>query len=82
MPKSGVNIFCFDELAERENAVWLFCVTYEADEEELESNHKLADIGDIVWQTQIQIQCCPYSGERLPPDLKKRNAVYHHYHSG
>ena len=82
LPKSGVSIFCSYELAGRENAVWLFCVSHEADEEALESNHKLADIGDIVWQTQIEIQCCPYCGERLNPDLKKMNAVYHHYHFG
>jgi hypothetical protein len=59
-----------------------YCVTHEADEEVLESNHKLECIGDIVWQTQVEIQCCPYCGERLNSGLKKMNAVYHHHSYG
>ena len=54
-------------------------VTHEADEEALEYNHKLECFGDIVWQTQVEIQCCPYCGERLNSGLKKMNAVYHHH---
>ena len=54
-------------------------VTHEANEEDLTYHHQLACIGEIVWQTQIEIQCCPYCGERLNPGLKKMNAVYHHH---
>lgn len=82
LPKNGVSIFCSDELGECESLEWLLCVTHEADEEVLESNHKLECIGDIVWQTQVEIQCCPYCGERLNSGLKKMNAVYHHYSYG
>ncbi|MFA0415519.1 hypothetical protein AB4520_17285 [Vibrio renipiscarius] len=79
LPKSRVSIFSSDG---RESVVWLLCITHEANEEELERNHKLECIGDIVWQTQVEIQCCPYCGERLVSDLKKMNASYHHYSDG
>ena len=55
-------------------------VTHEADEEALEHNYKLECLGDIVWQTQVEILCCPYCGERLRLDFKKMNAVYHHFY--
>lgn len=38
-------------------------VTHEADKEALEHNNKLECLGDIVWQTQVEILCCPYCGE-------------------
>lgn len=82
LPKSGISIFCSDEVSERESAIWLLYVTHEADEEELDSNHNLECIGDIVWQTQLEIQCCPYCGERLTSDLKQMNEAYHHYSPG
>lgn len=31
----------------------------------LEANHHLEEEGDIIWQTSIEILCCPYCGVAL-----------------
>ena len=79
LPKSGVSIFRSDVLSGYETVMWLLCVTHQADEKELENNHMLECIGDFVWQTHVEIQCCPYCGERLNSELKTMNRVYYDY---
>lgn len=53
---------------------WLLTIYREATEEDLEENHHLEDVGDLMWQTEVSINHCPYCGERLPAKTTSVNA--------
>lgn len=61
MPETGVYIsFTFEQ-----DSTWILTIQREATEQDVEDNHYLEDIGDIIWMTELEIRCCPYCGEVL-----------------
>jgi hypothetical protein len=46
-------------------SVWTLIIQKEATEDDLEKNPYLENVGDIIWQTQLEITHCPYCGEQL-----------------
>lgn len=44
---------------------WTLMVRREATESDLEEYHTLEDVGDTMWETSIEILCCPFCGEKL-----------------
>ena len=48
-----------------ERATWQLVVAREATEYDLENNHYLENVGDEIWSTVIEINNCPYCGEKL-----------------
>ncbi|MBT6702453.1 MAG: hypothetical protein HOB14_12380 [Gammaproteobacteria bacterium] len=61
LPNSGVYLHFDDEVP-----AWTLNIQKEATESDLEENHHLENIGDIIWLTSLNILFCPYCGEQLP----------------
>jgi hypothetical protein len=61
LPKSGVYLHFDDEVP-----AWTLNIQKEATESDLEENHHLENVGDIIWLTSLNVLCCPYCGEQLP----------------
>jgi hypothetical protein len=77
LPPQGVYIVSFS----KKNPAWILTIQKEATEKDLEENHYLENIGDIIWQTELEITHCPYCGERLfgcdPKETKKYGKFRH-----
>ena len=71
LPKNGVYITFADE-----ESVWTLTIQKEATESDLEENHYLDIIGDIIWATELEIKCCPFCGEKLPGLENGKNEAY------
>ena len=73
LPKSGVYLHFDDEVP-----AWTLNIQKEATESDLEENHHLENIGDIIWLTSLNILYCPYCGEQLPGlvSINKSNYGY------
>lgn len=65
LPKSGVLIYKDCTLGENNRNPWCLHIQREATEKDLEENGYLENIGDIIWQTCVEIVYCPYCGEKL-----------------
>jgi len=61
---SGIRIE-FSRSYFHEHFTWQLVVTREATELDLEMNHELEQVGDQIWSTVIEINNCPYCGEKL-----------------
>ncbi len=68
MPKLGISIHTGDASFGDGDPSWYLTVQKTATEEDLEENHYLEEVDDIIWMTTIEIKCCPYCGEKLPSD--------------
>jgi len=44
---------------------WSMTIYRTATEQDLELNHHLEEEGEVIWQTSIEILCCPYCGITL-----------------
>lgn len=60
LPKTGCSIYI-----EEDDPAWTLSIYKEATESDLEENHHLENIGDIIWGTRIEILYCPFCGEKL-----------------
>jgi hypothetical protein len=58
MPKMGVSVLYAYETLGRESWSWCLHVCREATEEDLEQNHHLEGIDDVIWETIIEITHC------------------------
>jgi hypothetical protein len=54
-------------------------ISHKANEDDLENNHLLENVGDLIWQTSVQIQCCPYCGEKLERELTQQKQLYYYH---
>ena len=68
LPSNGVEIYYYQYDYLRDTPVWRLFIRREATEEDLEENSILEQIGEMIWETNIEIYCCPYCGEKLPSD--------------
>jgi len=66
MPGEGISIY-FDPRSTRLRSVptWRLEIQREATEADLEGNHALEMVGEIIWTTMLEITHCPYCGNRL-----------------
>ena len=48
-----------------EDFTWQLVITREANELDLENNHELEQVGEVIWSTVVEINNCPYCGEIL-----------------
>ena len=44
---------------------WQLVISRQANELDLENNHELEQVGEEMWSTVIEINYCPYCGEKL-----------------
>ena len=73
LPRSGVQVvYSAGEGGGYDNA-WTLVITREATEEDLQENHYLENVGDIIWQTMLEITYCPYCGDGLSDGLQEEN---------
>lgn len=72
IPGDNIHVYRSDDFLQSEIWEWCLVVQRSADESDLEENHYLEEVGDIIWQTVVGISHCPFCG--VP--LKKGN-----YHS-
>jgi hypothetical protein len=69
MPDSGISLFTEPRnLSQRES--WIMSISRMATEQDLEENNHLECVGDIIWQTLIEVTHCPYCGISLYKDAK------------
>ncbi|MBE4594301.1 hypothetical protein BOO24_18350 [Vibrio navarrensis] len=79
LPENVVSIFCSDEVKEDAQPIWQMLISHKANEDDLENNHLLENVGDLIWQTSVQIQCCPYCGEKLERELTLQKQLYYYH---
>ena len=68
MPQQGVEIRRCAELGDGDTPAWVLSIYREATEDDLEQNHYLEEVGEILWNTLLAIRHCPFCGEQLPGD--------------
>ena len=82
MPKLGISVHTGDASFGNDDPSWYLTVQKTATEEDLEENHHLEEVGDIIWMTMIEIKYCPYCGEKLPYDQSQSKdddfGYFHH----
>ena len=74
LPNTGVSIVYADCFLHGEEAVWNLVIERQATEEDLEENHYLENVGDSIWQTIVEIYCCPFCGCTLSKPKDKGQA--------
>lgn len=65
MPRVGVSVRREKGYLEREDLGWRLVVERQATEGDLEENHHLEELGDVIWTTMVEIRFCPYCGHEL-----------------
>lgn len=61
---------------------WTLHVFREASFVDLEENHYLQEEGELIWNTVVAIDCCPYCGEQLNQEksnLKQSSCYKQHF---
>ena len=71
LPITGVSIIYAESLLCGEHDAWNLVIEREATEEDLEENHYLENVGDTIWQTVMEIHCCPFCGSVLSQSREK-----------
>lgn len=65
IPDKGVQVIFSRHGIDGLDSVWNLNITRESTKEDLEKNHYLEDVGEIIWETILEISHCPYCGESL-----------------
>jgi len=65
MPDNGVSIRLEKNYVRRENFVWCLFIERQATEGDLEENHHLEEVSEMIWTTVVEIGFCPYCGQEL-----------------
>lgn len=79
LPEDVISIFCSDEVKEDGQLIWQMLISHKANEDDLENNHLLENVGDLIWQTSVQIQYCPYCGDKLERQLTQQKQPYYYH---
>lgn len=48
-----------------DTVVWVLSLYREATDDDLEQNHHLEQVGDLIWNTRVEIRHCPFCGAPL-----------------
>ncbi|EAZ97153.1 hypothetical protein [Marinobacter sp. ELB17] len=65
MPKNGVAVRSGSGFFEDDDLGWCLFVERLATEDDLQENHYLEEVGEMIWMTAVEIKFCPYCGEKL-----------------
>lgn len=66
LPPEGISIYLDPHSTLLCRApTWQLDIQREATEADLEENHYLEEVGDILWTTSLEICHCPYCGQQL-----------------
>ena len=65
IPKDGIIIVYSNQFGLRSQPVWHLVIQRIATEDDLNENHYLEEVGEILWSTELEITHCPYCGEKL-----------------
>ena len=65
IPSQDIHIYRSESVLHSEVWDWFLVIQRCADESDLEKNHYLDEIGDLIWQTVVGISYCPYCGDAL-----------------
>ena len=57
---------------QEENENWILAVNQVATESDLEENSHLDEVGDSIYQSEMEISFCPFCGEKLANTFKNR----------
>jgi len=80
----NVDVVCTDMFDENKPE-WVLMVTRLADEADVEENHYLDSVGDIIWQTVVSINNCPFCGivlsAVLPANIRLRHVDSSGWHN-
>jgi hypothetical protein len=79
MPRQGIEIRQGNELSDADPSDWVLSIYREATEGDLEENHSLEQVGEIIWNTFLVIRHCPFCGERLSGDSDTRALLARHF---
>ncbi|PMH44495.1 hypothetical protein BCU68_03050 [Vibrio sp. 10N.286.49.B3] len=60
----------------KEESTWTLSLYKEATEEDLESNHYLEMVGELIEKIKVPIIHCPYCGEKLEGELEIDRPLY------
>jgi len=64
LPKAGVQVI-YDAQLHQSQKTWRLNIYREAIEEDLEENHYLETVGELIWSTSVEVAFCPYCGKDL-----------------
>ena len=64
LPKIGVQVI-YDAQLHHSKKTWRLDIYREATENDLEENHYLETVGELVWSTSVEVAFCPYCGRDL-----------------
>ena len=64
LPKMGVQVI-YDTQLHQSKKTWRLDIYREATEEDLEENHYLETVGELLWSTSVEVAFCPYCGKDL-----------------
>lgn len=83
-PEHGVTIQRASDLRDDDSLGWVLSIYREATEEDLGENHYLEQIGELIWNTRLEIRHCPFCGEKLAPTESKMppSSPKHYDYSG
>ncbi len=65
MPSDGVFVHRSKYWDEDSSWEWNLIIQRCADESDLDENHYLEEVGDIIWYTVVGISHCPFCGKNL-----------------
>ena len=81
LPAEGVDIVRAEQVLESDRWAWCLMISQTATEDDLEENHHLEEVGELLWQTNVGINHCPFCGEHLPNASRRSpppEADFHH----
>ncbi len=82
LPKNSVQVVFNNGGSDGFYRAWNLIVRKESTWEDLEENHHLEEVGQIIWQTKIEIRHCPYCGCELVTEeraSKKFKGEFEHH---
>jgi NADH pyrophosphatase NudC (nudix superfamily) len=50
---------------EKNDQAWLLNINKTATEQDLEENHYLEEVGQVIYQVAVNVNFCPYCGSKL-----------------
>ena len=76
LPKQGIQIVReSDNIINGPEKIWILNIFREASEQDIEENHYLECVGDLIWCTSVEITHCPYCGRNLYESKKTMEVV-------
>lgn len=72
LPKTGIGVVFSNQGAMRCDGTWNLVIRRETTEEDLELNSNFEMEGETIWETLVEICNCPFCGQSLWKEDKKK----------